>query len=446
MTSRDAALKIVHRLRQQGHQAYLVGGCVRDILLGREVHDHDIATSASPDEIFRLFPKTLKVGAQFGVAMVGMGGRWIEVATFRCDEGYTDGRHPDRVRPGSIEEDTQRRDFTINGMFLDPATNEVVDLVGGKSDLENRIIRAIGQPAQRFDEDHLRMLRAVRFAAQLEDFQIEEQTAQAIKTLAPQIRKISAERILDELKKILLSPGRTLGIELADQLGLLEHILPQVHALHDQPAKSFTGQPLADDAFTQTLRVLSALPGRCKFETALAALLHLTGVSKQDPLECQTPIRTRLNSAQMNPSAICAGSIARTLTCSNQQRIDTVWLTQFLPLLGRADTFKLSEIKRIKIYGYYDALITLFRARTDAGLEPPRLIESIEQQAAHIDPETLVQDPFITGQDLQDTLGLNPGPFFQEILGKIYDAQLDETIKTKSEALDLARTFISRNS
>jgi poly(A) polymerase len=446
MTSRDAALKIVHILRQHGHQAFLVGGCVRDILLGREVHDHDIATSAQPNEIFRLFPKTLKVGAQFGVAMVGMGGEWIEVATFRCDENYTDGRHPGRVRPGSIQEDTHRRDFTINGMFLDPETSEIVDLVGGKIDLQKRTIRAIGEPLLRFGEDHLRMLRAVRFAAQLENFHIEERTAAAIKTLAPEIRKISSERIMDELKKILLSPGRTLGLRLADELGLLEHILPEVFALHDKPARSFTGDLLPDDAFTQTLAVLDTLPECCEFETALAALLHLTGVTKQNPLQCLTPVRVRLNSAKMNSSAIQASEIARILTCSNQQRNDIVWLVQFLPLLGRADSLKLSEIKRIKIYGYYDSLMTLFRARSGAGLESSRLVIVVEQLAGHIDPETLNQNPFVTGQDLQEQLGLPPSPRFQEILDQVYDAQLDEKIKNKPQALDLARSLISEKS
>lgn len=446
MTNRDAALKIVHVLRQHGHQAYLVGGCVRDILLGREVHDHDVATSAQPNEIFHLFPKTLKVGAQFGVAMVAMGGEWIEVATFRCDEDYTDGRHPDRVRPGSIEEDTHRRDFTINGMFLDPITNEVVDLVNGKEDIKNRIIRAIGQPMQRFGEDHLRMLRAVRFTAQLPNFQIEKQTAQAIKTLAPEIKKISSERILDELKKILISPGRTLGIELADQFGLLQHILPELGALHNKSARSFTGEVLIQDAFTQTLAVLDSLPEECEFEIALAALLHLVGIPRQDPLKCQTPVRTRLNTARLNPSAILAGVMTRKLTCSNQQRSAVVWLTQFLPLLGRSDSLKLSEIKRIKIYGYYNALVALFRARTQAGLEPSHLLHAIEANAKHIDPETLHQDPFVTGEDLQNILGLRPGPAFQEILDEIYDAQLDEKVKTKHQALELARTIISPSS
>jgi poly(A) polymerase len=438
ITNKDAAIKIIRILHEQGHQAYLVGGCVRDMLLGRPVNDHDIATSAAPDEIFALFRKTLKVGAQFGVAMVGLGGQWIEVATFRRDESYTDGRHPDRISPGTMEDDAERRDFTINGMYLDPITDAIIDLVGGKIDLENHLIRAIGDPRKRFEEDRLRILRAVRFAAQLSNFNIEPDTALAVRQFAPQITDISAERILEEFRKMLASPGRKIGIKLTDELGLLEHVLPELHALHNQSAKSFTGQNITADAFEQTLAILDRL-GRCDFETAMAALLHLVGIQAENPLACQTPLRSRLNIGLFNPSAVLADDIARRLTCSNDERTKIVQLIQFLPLLGRAETLTLAEIKRLKIYRRYIDLHKLFMARVQAELDPREKLDCVETLAGRVNPDTLDQPPLLTGQDLIVEFGLSPSPAFQKILDEIYDAQLNEEIHTRPEALTLVR-------
>jgi poly(A) polymerase len=444
MDNRTAAIEIIRTLRGQGFEAYLVGGCVRDILLKRTVNDYDIATNARPEDIFSMFRKTLRVGAQFGVAMVGMDSEWIEVATFRCDEGYSDGRHPDSVRPGTMQEDAERRDFTINGMYLDPLTNEIIDLVGGKADLENRVIRAIGDPQKRFEEDHLRMLRAVRFAGQLTDFEIENETALAIRKLAPNIVGVSAERILEELRKMLASPGRKEAIRLADNLGLLSHIVPEVYALHGQSARSFSGQNLSADAFEQTLAVVNHLPARCSFETSLAALFHLVGVGKENPLTCQSPIRTRLNSALLNPSAVLADDIARRLTCSNQERSKIVWLVQFFPLFARADSLTLAEIKRLKIYHRFTSLHKLFRARIDAGLESQEKLQKFEVLAEKINTAPFETTPLITGEDLINECGLPPSPGFVQILDEVYDAQLNETIRTRAEALDLAKHLAER--
>ena len=213
----EAAIKIISVLRGQGYEAYLVGGCVRDMLLGRKVNDHDIATNAKADEVFKLFKKTIKFGAQFGVAMVYIGGEWIEVATFRRDQNYVDGRHPTSIKPGTINDDAERRDFTINGLYFDPDTKKIIDLIDGQIDIENHLIRAIGDPRKRFEEDRLRMLRAVRFAAQLSTFKIHPDTAAAIKEFAPQINDISSERILEEFRKILICDGRKLGIQLSEK-------------------------------------------------------------------------------------------------------------------------------------------------------------------------------------------------------------------------------------
>jgi len=444
MDNRTAAIEIIRTLRGQGFEAYLVGGCVRDILLNRTVNDYDIATNARPEDIFSLFRKTLRVGAQFGVAMVNVNGRWIEVATFRCDEGYSDGRHPDSIRPGTMQEDADRRDFTINGMYLDPLTEEIIDLVGGKADLENHIIRAIGDPRKRFEEDHLRMLRAVRFAGQLQDFEIEKETYHAILALAKNITSVSAERILEEFRKMLASAGRKKAIKLADELGLLSHILPEVCRLHERQALSFSGETLSADAFEQTLAVIEHLPPQCSLETSLAALFHLVGIENENPLTCQSPIRARLNSALLNPSAILADEMARRLTCSNQERSKIVWLVQFYPLLARADSLTLAEVKRLKIYHRFTSLHKLFIARVKAGLESQEKLRKFEAIAEKIDPATLKAAPLITGEDLITEFGLSPSSLFVQILDEVYDAQLNETIRTRDDALDLARHLIER--
>jgi len=440
--NRTAAIRIIRTLRDRGHEAYLVGGCVRDMLLGRrrKKDEHDVATSARTEEVISLFPKTLLVGAQFGVVLVGMGGQWIEVASFRCDEGYTDGRHPDRVRIGSLREDAERRDFTVNGLYYDPIEDRLIDLVGGRADLEKHLLRAIGNPEARFGEDHLRMLRAVRFAGQLSGFQIESETAQAIRRLADRITGISAERILEELKKLLTADHRVTGLILAEELGLLRYILPEVSGLHGVAAGSladeFSSDALAADAFDQTLAALRELPDDTDVPVALAALLHLAGGVKKLPPDF--PVWARPNPKTWVPSAKLTDMIARRLGCSNRERIDTVWLVHLLPLLGRTQRLSLAPIKRLMMYGHHEGLIRLYRARVQAGLEPRENLDAFEQTVRRIDPASLAAPPLLTGQDLTDTLNLVPGPGYQRILDMVYDAQLNEEIKTKQEALALA--------
>jgi poly(A) polymerase len=225
LSPKEAAEWIVRRLRKEGFEALLAGGCVRDMLRGREPKDYDVATSARPEELLRLFRRTLKVGVQFGVVMVGDAGPWIEVATFRSDVHYSDGRHPDRVVFSTAQQDAQRRDFTVNGLFYDPARQEVIDYVGGQADLQRRVLRAIGQPSERFAEDHLRLLRAVRFAAVL-DFAIERRTWQAVVEHAALLRKVSRERVLEELGRMLSSAGRAVGMRLLSESGLLAYAVP----------------------------------------------------------------------------------------------------------------------------------------------------------------------------------------------------------------------------
>ena len=261
-----------------GHQAYLVGGCVRDLLLGREPADYDVATDATPDEVMRIFPETYAVGAQFGVVLVPVrdaGGNTVEVATFRSDIGYSDGRHPDQVRfSKSAQEDVERRDFTINGLLLDPINDEVLDFVGGRKDLEAGIIRTIGRPELRFAEDKLRMLRAVRFAARF-GYTIEPETFAAIQKLAAGIHQVSRERVRDELTKMLTEGHARQAFLLLDETGLLHEVLPEISAMKGvQQPPEFHPE---GDVFVHTLLLLQKLPHPCPPTLAWGALLHDVG-------------------------------------------------------------------------------------------------------------------------------------------------------------------------
>ena len=283
---KDFATSIVETLRQRGFQAYLVGGCVRDLLLNREPKDYDVAADATPSQVMSIFPETYAVGVQFGVVLVPLPelatpagetsrGECVEVATFRSDVGYSDGRHPDEVRfSHDPREDVARRDFTINGMLLDPMTGEVLDFVGGREDLAAGIIRTIGDPKQRFIEDKLRMLRAVRFAARFE-YEIEPQTFAAMQASAHEIEVVSRERVRDELTCMLVEGHARRAFLLLDESGLLRHILPEISAMHgvEQPPEFHP----EGDVFVHTLMLLENLPQPCSMTLAWGALLHDVG-------------------------------------------------------------------------------------------------------------------------------------------------------------------------
>ena len=274
MTNESLAGSIVRQLRAEGHSAWFVGGCVRDLLLGRVPKDFDVATSAVPAEILRLFPNSGEVGAHFGVVLVNRAGAQVEVATFRSDLDYSDGRRPNAVHfESSPEKDVLRRDFTINALLLDPDTKDVLDYVGGRADLDARIVRAIGDPVRRFQEDHLRLLRAVRFAARL-GFSIEPATFAAMQSLAPAIHHISIERVRDEISRILTEGGARRGFELLDSSGLLREVLPEVSALQgvEQPPEFHP----EGDVWTHTLIMLDGLQ-EPSLELALGVLLHDIG-------------------------------------------------------------------------------------------------------------------------------------------------------------------------
>src|SRR5438128_4178978 len=267
----QTAREVAARLRERGHIAYFAGGCVRDIIRGETPKDFDIVTDARPEAVQKIFPRTYAVGAHFGVIIVLENGFQFEVATFRSDDAYIDGRHPSAVRFSSPEEDAKRRDFTINGMFYDPVAEKVIDFVGGRADIDARLVLAIGDPAQRFAEDRLRMLRAVRFATVL-DYQIDNKTWDALVANAPSINQISAERIRDELVRIFLSPNRVRGWEMLDQSGLMRTILPELEAMKGclQPEQFHP----EGDVFEHTRLMLQLLPAKVSVPLVFAVLLH----------------------------------------------------------------------------------------------------------------------------------------------------------------------------
>ena len=282
------ARRIVETLQAAGEAAYFVGGCVRDRLLGRDIQDWDVTTSAQAAKVRSLFERSEEVGAAFGVVLVHGDGATVEVATFRKDFDYQDGRRPERVTfTSSVEEDVRRRDFTINGLLYDPIVDEVLDLVEGQRDIERKVVRAIGDPRERFAEDHLRMLRAVRFAARL-GFAIEADTLGAIRELAPTIQRIAAERVRDELARILTEGGARRGLELLDQTGLLEEILPEVATL--QGVEQSPEHHPEGDVWTHTLLLLENLPSDASVTLAMGALLH--DIGKPATFE-RTPDRIR---------------------------------------------------------------------------------------------------------------------------------------------------------
>jgi tRNA nucleotidyltransferase/poly(A) polymerase len=417
--SEQLAMTILRRLQEAGHIAYLAGGCVRDRLMGRQPKDFDVATSATPEQVLRLFPRSQKVGVAFGVVLVrerasarGEPGAHVEVATFRSDGTYSDGRHPDEVHFTTPERDAQRRDFTCNGLFLDPPAAEsgtasgagrLHDFVGGRQDIAAKILRAIGEPAARFREDHLRMLRAVRFAARLE-FAIDPGTRAAIEQHAAEIRSISKERIHDELAMILGHPTRGVAAELLRGTGLLAELWPR---------ELLAGNP-AGAAF----RVLSALPAHADFTMALAAL-------QWDLVQGNAP-RVPGNAAEL---------LRRDLLLSNTETADLEWLLRQLAVLPEWRTFSKATFKRLLADPRWPRLATLFLALQ------PEDPTSFQRQAAALQAEGAAPPAFVSGGTLIE-LGASPGPQFKRWLEELYDRQLNNEFADAAAALNAARALI----
>jgi poly(A) polymerase len=397
MTERDFATDVVRRLRAAGHQALWAGGCVRDMLLGREPDDFDVATDARPEQVQALFKRTVAVGVSFGVVQV-LGPRplAVEVATFRCDGSYSDGRHPDTVVFSSPKEDARRRDFTVNGMFFDPIEEEYIDYVGGRDDLQAGVLRAIGDPVQRFSEDKLRLLRAVRFATRFQ-LKLDPATAAAIRAMAGEITVVSAERIAEELRKLLSIPRRADGVRLLNDVSLLAALLPEVAATGDE--------------WTHTQRMLELLPADASFPLALAALLN---GSNRDT----------------------AARIGQRLKLSNSERDRIEWLVGMHEYLCDAPRMPNSLLKPVLAHAGIGELLALHRADALAASRSVEHVEFCEQKLREWPPEVLDPPPVLTGDDLL-ALGIEQGPIYNRLLDAVRAAQLDAAVTTKDDATEL---------
>lgn len=436
MTERDFAVDVVKRLRAAGHDALWAGGCVRDELLGRTPTDYDVATDARPEEVQRLFRRTIPVGASFGVIEV-LGPRSpdgllkVQVATFRADGAYSDGRHPDSVRFASAREDALRRDFTINGMFFDPLEAKLLDFVDGQKDLHDRLLRAIGEPRERFQEDKLRMLRAVRFATRF-DLQIAPETEAAIREMAPQIVVVSAERIAEELRQLLVHPRRARGLELMLQTGLVASVLPELVPMKGLPQ----GLPAAPtgDLWDHVLRVLDLLGEAPSFPLALAALLHDVGKPRTVG---RTPDRYTFYYHE-HVGRRMAADICLRLKLSNAERERVEWLVEKHQFLCGAPEMRKSKLKVTLNHPGIHELLALHRADARASNRSADHVEFCEQMLADWSAAELNPAPLLTGHDLAD-LGLEPGPSYKRILDAVREAQLEGTISAHDQALELAR-------
>lgn len=399
MSNRKQALHVIKRLRQKGFEALLAGGCVRDRLLGRAASDYDVVTDAMPNQVVGLFQRTLKIGAQFGVVIVLMDGKQVEAATFRTEGGYSDGRRPGHVKFTSAREDAARRDFTVNGMFFDPITKTLYDYVGGQADLQAKILRTIGDPAQRFSEDYLRMLRAVRFSVKL-DFAIEAATWHSILAHADKIANISAERIADELEEILTHPNRLHGAKLLFDSGLARAVF----------------QHFSNNAQEAALAVLERLPRAVNF--ALAMATFCVGLPTDEAMNlCE---KLKLSNAIM-------------------KHID--FLLKHRGVLCETP-MSLSRLKLLMHEPYFADLMTLQRAILKAEGKPLSPLTAIKKRAEAIDPAAVHPQPLLNGHTLI-AMGAIPGPMVGRLAQELYIAQLEEHLSTPQQAKQWVIDWIS---
>jgi poly(A) polymerase len=429
---RKAARRIVEKLRRHGHEAFFAGGWVRDHLLRRQAQDIDIATSAHPDEVLRLFPRSIAIGAKFGVVQVRLYGHPYEVTTFRKEGPYFDGRHPSEVSFSGPEQDARRRDFTINGLFYDPVTDRVIDFVQGKPDLEQGIIRTIGSPRGRFEEDKLRMLRALRFACSL-DFEIAAETWDSIRGLAPEILQVSWERIRDELLKIITGPAPGRGLDLLHESGLLARILPEVEAMRgiQQPP----GFHPEGDVYVHTRMALGFLRKPSPV-LALGTLLH--DVGKPPTFSIQERIRF---DGHVELGAQMAESICRRLRLSNEETQQVVELVLHHLRFIHVTEMRNSTLARFLRMPHFEDHLQLHRADCLSSHENLETYRFCADRLKELRAQAPPPPPLINGRDLI-ALGYQPGPIFKEILEAVEDLQIENTLRTKEEALEyVLKTF-----
>ena len=423
------AREIAARLRERGHIAYFAGGCVRDMAGGKVPKDFDIATDATPEIVQKIFPRTYAVGAHFGVVVVVEDETNFEVATFRSDDVYLDGRRPSAVHFATPEEDAKRRDFTINGMFFDPETNEVIDFVGGRADLEAKLVRAIGDPAQRFAEDRLRMLRAVRFAAVL-DYKIDNQTWEALVANASSINQISAERIREELVRIFVSPNRVRGWDLLDESGLLKNILPEIDAMKGcQQPEQFHPE---GDVFQHTRLMLQLLPAKVSMPLVFSVLFH--DVAKPVTAAVDETGRIRFNGHD-RIGAEMTEKIMERLRFSRAEIDATVEMVRQHMVFKDVPRMRVAKLKRFMARPTFAEELELHRVDCASSHRMMDNYEFLLQKGEEFANEPIIPPPLVSGEDLI-ALGMKPGPKFGEILEAVETRQLEGGLRTREEALD----------
>jgi poly(A) polymerase len=422
------ARALVDRLRAAGHIAYFAGGCVRDLVRGNAPKDFDIATDARPEQVQKIFRRTYAVGAHFGVIVVLENDLQFEVATFRADGAYLDGRHPAEVHFSSPKEDARRRDFTINGMFFDPPNDAVIDFVGGRQDLEARLVRAIGDPVQRFAEDRLRLLRAVRFATVL-DFKIEAETWTAVVRAADTIGEISAERIREELIRIFLSPHRARGWDLLDASGLMKQILPELEAMKGcaQPPQFHP----EGDVFQHTRIMLELLPDEVSLPLVLSVLFH--DIGKPPTASVDEEGRIRFNGHDKLGAEMTEALMER-LRFSRAEIEATVEAVRQHMVFKDVPNMRVAKLKRFMARPTFADELELHRVDCESShgmLDNYEFLQRKQEEFAH---EPIIPPPLVRGDDLI-VLGMKPGPRFGEILEAVETRQLEGTLRDREEAL-----------
>jgi poly(A) polymerase len=415
-------------LQDAGFAAFWVGGCVRDFLLGRQPYDYDIATSALPDQIEKLFPRTIPVGRKFGVIIVLENGHQFQVATFRAEGDYRDGRHPEKVAFGDAVADANRRDFTVNGLFYDPVHQQIADWVGGQEDLKARLIRTIGSPAERFAEDHLRLLRAVRFAAQLQ-FEVEPETFTAVKTHAEKIRQISPERIREELIKLFRAPHAARGLELLHLSGLLQHILPEI-------AASLTCDQSPDfhpegTVFNHLVLMFRHLPQDADPSLPWAALLH--DVAKPVTASHDPETGSIHFYGHERIGAEMAERILERLRFPRKQIEDIVLAVRCHMQFKDVPEMRKSTLRRLLLRPTFPLELELHRLDCLGSHGRLDIYEFLLAAAADLDQKPEIRPPLLTGADLLE-LGMQPGPAMGALLAEIREKQLQDELKTAAEA------------
>lgn len=431
------ARSLVERLRHAGHIAYWAGGCVRDLVRGKVPKDVDIATDARPEEVQQLFRRTYAVGAHFGVIVVLENDFQFEVATFRSDGAYLDGRHPAEVHFSSPEEDARRRDFTINGMFFDPPNDAVIDFVGGRADLSARMVRAIGDPGQRFAEDRLRLLRAIRFATVLE-FEIEPATWDAIVNAAENIVTISAERIREELVRIFLSPQRLRGWDLLDASGLLKVVLPEVAALKGvQQPPQFHPE---GDVFQHTRLMLSLLPNDVSVPLVFSVLFHDLGKARTATVDETGRIRF---SGHDKLGAAMTDELMHRLRFSRAEIEATVEAVEQHMIFKDVPRMRVARLKRFMARPHFTDELELHRVDCLGSHGMLDNYEFLVRKQEEFANEPIIPPPLVRGDDLI-ALGLKPGPQFGEILEAVETRQLEGALRDREEALEFIREEVER--